>query len=186
MKLYGIDMLRVREHVIGKGSAITGLSLGTDGPGQSQFIITWRSFEFEPHPEGWQVVSSSNGFPQVQASEAPSPGWLAYFSAYQPPGGKSLGRILVSSAQLDQVMVIGRGIGGNNEGVFWDEAFLALHPTEQVDVLVLMTSRPDVMYRFTPERATEERLFVLHEEDEFLRISDPQVPRWRRFRPKEE
>lgn len=189
MKLYGIDPLRIREHTIGEGVTLSGLALGTEGPGQSQFIVTFRQFEFEPHPEGWQLVASMNGFPQVQASEAPiNPGWLAYISAFQPPGGKAIGRILVSSAQLDQIVVIGRGIGGNEEGARWDEALLAITPKENewVQVLALMTSRPDRFIGISTEKVVDTSLFDMRVDDEFLRITDPQVPRWQRFRHREE
>jgi len=188
MKLYGIDPLRIREHVIGAGTTISGLALGTEGPGQSQFIVTMRQFEFAPHPKGWHVVPSVNGFPQIQANEIPvfSSGWLAYFSAFQPPGGKAVGRILVSSANLNEIVVVGRGLGGNGQGVLWDEALLAITPAEGVEVLMLMTHRPDRLYRFTTESVVVTALFDPRGEDEFLRITDPQVPRWRRFRHKEE
>lgn len=185
MKLWNAVL---KDHGLSSGNIIRGLTLGSYGPRQTCFIVPVRaSGDAEIDENAWALQPTSSGKPQIVANRDPSPGMLALLTSYNRHG-ICLGRIYVlDTGSLDQIMVVGYGIGGNPTGaVTWDEALVLVAGEAEAHFYLTNVGPPDSLVHITQQEVTVESLSP-HEaqeriDGEMIRIDDPRLPRWNKKR----
>lgn len=162
---------------------IIGTSVGSKGPGQNMFIMPVRKGDLEVQPELWEINPTTSGKPQIVANTAKARGGTIIKVSTLNRSGKRIGRIYIRERDLGSVQCVGFGIAGDEEGIVtWEEAVLRVHGPVVVLYLVnvgppnefLVISEGEEVTRYP---ATEEA--AEFQADDYIRIDDPRVRRWK-------
>lgn len=184
MRLYNAVL---RDHGIKEGIAVHGIGLGNSGPGQTCLVVPIKSHPQDdpPDPRAWGLRPSTSGLPQIVANADPTPGSLVMLTTYNRVDIR-LGNIYVlEDSSLDDLMVVGYGVGGNANGsVLWDEALVQVTGDKPVRFFLENVGPPNTLVVVTGEEVFTEELTPSEQAErlssDLIRIDDPRLNRWKR------
>lgn len=166
-----------------KNIRIMGTAVGAKGPNQMMFIIPIKGGETEPEPGRWGILPTTSNKPQLVANAADPGGAVLRVSTLNRRTGKRIGRIYIRERDLGHVTCVGYGIAGDEQGnVTWEEAVLWVHgPT--LTLYLVNVGPPNEFLVYTEgeevQRIPAEADAPEFEQDDYIRIDDPRVRRWK-------
>lgn len=177
----------LNEFTLEGGATVRGIGLGSNGPSQSCFIIPVKAHRDEEiDPRRWGIRPTLSGKPQIVANQDDTIGVLARLTTFNRVGNR-LGRIYaVAVDPLDEITVVGYGIGGSADNrMRYEEAVVRvlgkavfyLQTIGPPDLLVSIAGEEVIVEKIAPEEVTE-RIG-----GELVRIDEPRLPRWKSDRP---
>lgn len=183
MQLWNVNL---RDHGLRSGARVRGISLGSDGPGQSCFIIPVKSpMDDEIDPNAWGLLPTQTQKPQIIANSDNREGTIALLSTFNRPG-KRMGQIyVIDNGQLSRSLrVIGFGIGGEIDGgVRWEEAVVAVPNDGEANFYLANVGPPDTLISIRGKEVITTEIAPAELEDridgELIRIDDPRLVRWK-------
>lgn len=167
---------------IKKDIRINAVAVGSKGPNQNMFLIPVRSGDHEPDDELWDIVPTSSNKPQIFANTAPGPGGVILRITTLNRPGRRIGKIYVRESDLPHFECVGFGVAGDEDGIVtWEEVVLRVDGPCLILYLVNV-GPPNEFVEYDGEEvsrypALEDNIELL--DDDFIRIDDPRVRRWK-------
>lgn len=183
MKLWRV---RGREHGLRGGTRMFAQGLGSYGPQQKMFIVPIKGQDKEVNEAAWGVRPSYNKKPMLIANTDPSVGVILFLTSYNRPG-KSIGHVFVAhDGGLENVQVVGYGIGGTEDGaVTWEETLVVARGT--VTFVIRHTGPPDAIVLVDGWEVEYQELsqdeIDRQVDAELVRLDDPRITRWKPEEP---
>lgn len=166
------------------GGSVRGIGLGSEGPGQSCFIIPVKAHRDETiDPRRWGVRETMTGKPQIVSNLDDTPGVLARLTTFNRVGHR-LGRIYaVAVDPLSDILVLGYGLGGSEDNrMRYEEAVVRV--IGRAVFYLQNVGPPDSLITIEGEEVSVEPLAPEQVEGaiggELVRIDEPRLPRWKR------
>lgn len=153
------------------------------------FIVPIKGRDNEVDDAAWGLKQSFSQKPMLVSNLDKTPGVILFLTSYNRPG-KTVGRLFVADdGGLGDVLQIGFGIGGTEDGsLTWEESLLAVRG--RATVVVQHTGPPDAVVSVDGEEVKYQELSQDAIEQlvdaELVRIDDPRITRWKPEAPARE
>lgn len=174
--------VRGKEYGLRRNMKVFAVGLGSYGPSQTCFLVPLKGQDREVDESAWGLQASFRGKPMLVANTDHTPGVVLFLTSFNRPG-KQIGRLyVVDNGHLADVLSIGYGVGGTEDGsVYWEEGLVAVRGTATFylshvgppDAIVTVNGE-EVHYREVAAAELERWI-----EGDLVRLDDPRIPRWK-------